>query len=326
MVAIASAQNLSHYGIGASEISAVAGLNPFSSPWQVWCRKTGQAPELVQNAPMEWGHRLEPVIRQKYVDDTGFTVRVPAESMFHPEMPWARATPDGIARDRKNKSEHLLQCKNVGTFVEKSWHDAPPAYVQLQVQWEMLVTGLERDDIACLIGGNDFRIYTIHRDQRAIDDLVTIAADFWTKVERRIEPSVDESEACRQHFEKRFKSNAVELAADEDTEKLFAEWRLLTAQQKTNEKRIETIRNLVRRQLAEAEATRLVSTCGVASLTFPAPPAPKSVTNWKYIAELLGSKSPDDFAEIVSANTNTLIPEPKAPTLYAPRSWAKDSK
>lgn len=332
MVAVASAQDLSRYGIGASEISAVAGLNPFASPWQVYLKKTGQIPDVEQTAPMEWGHRLEPAIRQKYADETGFAVYVPPSSMFHGERTWARATPDGIAGAAVKLDQlldverhHLLQIKNVGLWVEKTWQDAPPAYVQLQVQWEMFVTGLNRADVACLIGGNEYRCYSIHRDQRAIDDLVTIGEDFWKKVEQRIEPSVDDSEACRQHFERRFKSNTVELAADAETENLFAEWRLLTSQQKAGEKRIETIRNLVRKQLAEADASRLVSTIGAASLTFPAPPAPKTETNWKYVAELLGSKDRPAFDELVTANTNTSTPSPKAPTLYAPRNWAKET-
>lgn len=331
MVAVASAQNLSRYGLGASEIAAVAGLSPFSSPWKVWLQATGQAEDVEQNSFMEWGHRLEPAIRQKYSDDTGFVVYVPPSSMFHPRRAWARATPDGIAGAEIKpdqlldpKRHHLVQIKNTGEWAGKSWSDGPPAHVVLQELWELDVTGLDRADVAVLIGGNDFRIYTVHRDQKAIDDLVTIGEDFWKKVEKRIEPSVDDSEACRQHFEKRFKSNTVELAADADTESLFAEWRTLTQQQKANEKRIETIRNLVRKQLAEADASRLVSTIGTAALTFPAPPTPKKETNWKHVAELLGSKSPDLFAELVTANTNTTTPSPKAPALYAPRNWNKE--
>lgn len=36
-------QELSRHGIGASEIAAIAGLNPYASPWGVWPAKTGQS-------------------------------------------------------------------------------------------------------------------------------------------------------------------------------------------------------------------------------------------------------------------------------------------
>lgn len=335
MVAVAatSAQNLSHHGIGASEIAAVASLNPFSSPWDVWLRATGQAANIEQTAPMEWGHRLEPAIRQKYADDTGLPVCVPPASMFHPETKWARATPDGIAgvgvkldQLLDAKRHHLVQCKNVGVWVEKAWNDAPPAYVQLQEQWEMYVTGLARADIAVLIGGNEFRIYTIHRDDRAIADLLTIATDFWKKVEARTPPKVDDSDACREHFEKRFTRSNVEVAADEQTEQLFAEWRALTMRQKLDKKRVETIRNLVREQLVEAGASHIVSGLGTASLSKPsATPDPVIETDWKHVASLLAAKvTPAEFSELVQGATTTTTPSPKAPTLYAPRNWAKD--
>jgi len=326
MVAVAT-QKLSSSGIGASEIAAIAGLNPYASPWDVWLKKTGQVPDVEQNAPMEWGHRLEPAIRQKYCDETNELVHVPGESLFSKEFPWARATPDGVAVDDKGfpNWKHLLQCKNVGTWVEKAWSDAPPVYVQLQEAWEMMVTGLPRADVAVLIGGNDFRIYTVHRDQKVIDDLLTIASDFWKKVETRTPPPVDESEACKRHFEKKLKREAIEVIADGETEQLFTEWHTLVRRMKADEKRVETIRNLVRQQMAEAGATIIKSSIGDAKLSLPETPAPKSETNWKHVAELLGSRAPKKFAELVKAATTTSTPSAKAPTLYAPRSWAKES-
>lgn len=333
MVAVASAQNLSRYGIGASEIASIAGLNPYASPWDVWLRKTGQTPELEQSEPMEWGHRLEPAIRQKYVDDTGSVVHVPGESLFSKAHPWARATPDGVVLDKadplgqrgRHSWRHLVQCKNVGTWVERNWKDAPPAYVQLQEQWEMYVTGLSRADVAVLIGGNEFRIYTIHRDDKAIEDLVTIAEDFWRKVEKRIPPAVDDSDACREHFEKKLRKDAPELIADAETEQLFAEWHKLVVEAKRNKKRTETIRNLIRKQMAEADVGCIRSTLGPATLSVSDPPAPVSETNWKLVAEMMGICDPDRYAELVAANTTTTTPSPKAPILYAPRNWAKES-
>src|SRR5689334_16414020 len=106
MVATAHKQQLSSLGIGASEISAVVGMNPYASPWSIWLRKTGQAPDVEETEPMEWGNRLEPAIRQKYVDVTGHSVYVPPKSMFSEERPWARATPDGIVVEQTQVAKH----------------------------------------------------------------------------------------------------------------------------------------------------------------------------------------------------------------------------
>ncbi len=322
-------QQLSNHGIGASEISAVAGLNPYASPWDIWLRKTGQTPDVEQNAPMEWGHRLEPAIRQAYADKTHASLHVPAESLFHPEHTWARATPDGILVSNAGTWQAILQCKNVGTWVEKSWSDAPPAYVQLQEQWEMHVTGLTRADVAVLIGGNDFRIYTVHRDDKMIADLVTIATDFWRRVETRTPPKVDESEACQRHFEKKYaKAESIELVADGELEQLIAEWRTLHLRSKADEKRIKTIRNLLRQQLAEAKADRIQSSAGTVFLSRPSEAAePQHVTDWRLVAQLIGSTkcANDEYAAIVSANTAVVTSTTRERTLYAPKAWAKES-
>jgi putative phage-type endonuclease len=311
-------QALSFEGIGASEISAIAGLNPYASPWDVWLRKTGQAPEFEPTPQTEWGHRLEPVIRQAYADQTGATVYVPPKSLFHPEITWARATPDGINVRRSGDWEAIVQCKNVGTWVEKAWSDAPPAYVQLQEQWELLVTNLQRADVAVLIGGSDFRIYTVHRDDKMIADLVTIASDFWRKVETRTPPKVDASDACRDHFERRLaKREPIELLADGD----LTEWQKLTREAKRIDREVERIRNVIRGALADAGAERVVSIHGT---PFVKPRAGKTVTDWRLIAEMLGSTkcTADEFKTLVAANTETAEP---TITLYAPKSWAKES-
>lgn len=328
MVAVAvPAQTLSRHGIGASEIAAIAGFNPYASPWDIWLRKTGQAPDVEPTEPMEWGNRLEPAIRQKYVDDTGLFVDVPGESLFHTNIHWARATPDGIVVDDHGIRQHLLQCKNVGFWVGKDWEQGPPPYVVLQEMWEMHVTGLARADVAALIGGNEFRVFTVHRDDKAIADLLTIATAFWRKVETRTPPPVDESDACRQHFEKKLaRSGVVELVADAEIEDLITDWHEVTLRQKHDEKRVETIRNQVRRIMAEAGATVIRSSLGDAKLSTVKDPIPKTETNWKHIAELLGATkcTPAEFAELVQAATTTTTPVAKAPTLYAPRAWSKE--
>lgn len=312
-------QQLSTHGIGASEIAAIAGLNPYASPWDVWLRKTGQAEEFTGNKFTEWGHRLEPAIRQAYSDETGATIYVPSESLFHKEVTWARATPDGIVLDGE-RWDRLLQCKNVGTWVEKAWSDAPPVYVQLQEQWEMWITGLARADVAVLIGGSEFRYYTVPRDDAMISNLVTIAEDFWRRVETRTPPEIDDSDACAGHFEKRFaKADAIELPADGYLETLIEEWHHLHQQTKDIKVRTETIRNHLRRAMADAGADRIASSRGTVRLQRSGG-APS--TNWALVAQLQGTKHPDEFHELVAANTQ---PTEESLTLYAPRNWAKEA-
>ena len=319
-------QQLSNHGIGASEIASIAGMNPYSSAWDVWLMKTGQKEPFAGNTHTEWGHRLEPVIRQAYADQTGALIHVPSESMFHPECDWARATPDGIGLeygipDRRADWTHLLQCKNVGTWVEKAWSAAPPAYVQLQEQWEMHVTGLMRADVAVLIGGSDFRVYTVHRDDRMIADLVTIASDFWSRVQSRTEPKIDESEACRDHFTKKLKrGDAVEMTADAELDEVIVKWERLHRDAKAIDKETERLKNIVRRALADAQASRIASSAGSPFVTFK---DGGKKTDWKLIAELLGSTKcdPAEFTALVDANTTM---KPETVVLNAPRAWAKE--
>lgn len=320
-------QRLNTHGIGASEIAAIAGLNPYASPWDIWLRKTGQKPDVEATQAIEWGHRLEPAIRQAYADKTSAIIHVPETSIYHNDREWARATPDGIVLSGEPSNPislwtHLVQCKNVGHWVEKSWSDAPPAYVQLQEQWEMDITGLARADVAVLIGGNDFRIYTVHRDDKMIGDLVAIADDFWRKVESRTPPKIDDSHACRDHFTKRLtKVDVVELVADVETEALIGEWRELATKQKATEKRIETIRNEMYQQLVDAKADRIMSNHGMPKLQRT---GGGRSTNWRLIAELLGSTKcdPIEFTSLVQSNTTETAP---SYSLYPPRLWAKEA-
>lgn len=322
-----SAQNLSRHGIGASEISAIAGLNPYASPWDVWQSQLGISPPIAEDdsEAIEWGHRNEPAIRKKYADATGTVLYVPPESLFHPELAWARATPDAIAVRGANSERaawsHLMQAKNVGYWPGRDWRGGPPAYVVLQEQWEMLVTDLTRADVAALIGGSEFRVYTVHRDDRMISDLITIGEEFWDRVKRKEQPPIDASDACRKHFEARLRADsAVELTADADLERAVSAWHDKHLAAKRLEREMDIIRNTVRKALADARASRLVTSTGVPALRAS---GGSPSTNWRLIAELLGSTkcTPDEFAELVAANTET-----SAPTLalYPPTQWSKE--
>ena len=85
---------------------------------------------------------------------------------------------DGICEDGR-----ILECKTARSG--KDWGeegtDEIPQYYQTQVQHYMAVLGAPVCDVAVLIGGSDFRIYTVRRDQELIDLLINDEEEFWEK-------------------------------------------------------------------------------------------------------------------------------------------------
>ena len=63
-------------GIGGSDVSVIAGVNPFRSIFQLWLEKTGQVePEETENDNTHFGNVLEPVVKREFSKRTGLKVR-----------------------------------------------------------------------------------------------------------------------------------------------------------------------------------------------------------------------------------------------------------
>ena len=168
-------------GIGGSDAAAVLGLSRFATPLDVYLDKRGELPESEPNAAMEWGNRLEPIVRDAYADATGRTVRVPTTILRSETHPFMLASIDGVTEDGR-----LLEIKTARSA--DGWGDAgtdqiPEAYL-IQVQHYLTVTRLSLADVAVLIGGSDFRLYEIAADPELQSILQQTEAAFWGRVQR----------------------------------------------------------------------------------------------------------------------------------------------
>lgn len=191
-------------GIGGSEIAAIVGLNQYTTPMQVWESKVN--PILEDNAtnePMYWGNTLEEVVAQEYAKRTGLKIQRMNKQMRHPDFSFAIGNIDRAVinpdisgnvrwKDGKITTDRILECKTANGFSVKQWGEigsdqVPDSYL-IQCQWYMGVTGASICDLAVLIGGQDFRIYTILRDDDLINDLLIQGAAFWELVQSRTEP------------------------------------------------------------------------------------------------------------------------------------------
>jgi putative phage-type endonuclease len=178
-------------GVGGSDAGTIAGLNPYKTPQELYAEKRGEIPlaDLTDNAAVQWGIRLEDVIADRYAEVTGCKVRRNNRCLRHPQYPFMIAH-----LDREVVGGRILECKTT-RFGGDQWGeegtDQVPEHYLLQCQHYLAVTGREVADLAVLIGGQDFRIYTISRDDDLIRDLVVLETEFWEAVQDGIPPAVN---------------------------------------------------------------------------------------------------------------------------------------
>lgn len=201
--------------IGASEIAAIMGASPFSSPVDVWLQKTGRTAGFSGNRATLAGQYLEAPILAMYADETQSVVVHPSVvwpsstqgMLTHPDLPFVSATPDGVSFPMRFAGSDyssslaeefgtLVDAKNVGFFSGSHYADgAMPDYYALQLVQQMAVTGIRRSCLAVLIGGQEFVTRSVIWSAEAEQMVLDAASSFWFDyVMTDTPPPVDGSE------------------------------------------------------------------------------------------------------------------------------------
>lgn len=166
-------------GIGGSEVSAIMGDNPWSSPLQVYLDKLGLADPIEETEQMYFGKLLEPVVAQAFTDKTGLKTKELRFVLQHDLYPFLLANIDRVI-DHPQWGRGILECKTTNAFNLSDWENGNvPRHYMYQVQHYLGVTGYSYAYIACLIGGSAFRYVRIERDEPLIAHLQERATDFW---------------------------------------------------------------------------------------------------------------------------------------------------
>jgi len=184
--------------IGGSDIGSICGVNPYRSALDVYLEKTSDNIAEETNAAMRWGNLLEDVVAKVYSEDTGYFLKIADGPIYHSEYKFLAANIDRWAHDiHPFKSEmttkHILECKTAGFNKTKDWgeegSDQIPESYLVQVAYYASICDVPKVDIAVLIGGQDFRIYTYERNKELENKLIKIACNFWhNHIEKRIPP------------------------------------------------------------------------------------------------------------------------------------------
>ena len=192
-------------GIGGSDASCIAGLNPWKSAIQLYMDKKEENPQEQKSLRMELGNRLEGLVAELFTEATGLKVRNVNGILKNDKYPFALANIDRAIVGEKA----FLECKTTNSYALKEWEEGVPAHYEIQCLHYMAITGATHCYIAALIGNSDFIWHQIERDQETIDYLMQIEKDFWeNNIEKDVVPMPDGSDAYSEYLKKKYdKSN-----------------------------------------------------------------------------------------------------------------------
>lgn len=247
--------NLRTKGIGGSDVSIIAGLNPYNSVFQLWMEKTGMMKVLedTENEYTHFGNVLEPVVRSEFTRRTGMEVKEHHCIYQHSQFPYMLANLDGTVVD--NGEECIFEAKTASAYKEKQWHDSIPQEYLLQIQHYMAVTNMRKTYIAVLIGGNHFIYHIVERDEELIQLIIDLEKSFWNNnVLGMIQPVPDGSEATSNYLNEKYQSSSTtSIILPEEARNLMLSYDNIKEELKILNERKNEISNRLKDMLKENE-------------------------------------------------------------------------
>lgn len=168
------------HGIGASEVAALLGEDPYTTREELIALKRGEVEGFAGNRATRMGHHLEPWILQEYAEEHGVVAVRWAWMLRSTITPHLYATPDGCEED----GLVLLQVKSTSQNwkTTKKYGGSPPLHVQIQVQAELAVTGYDHDRVLALhLPSRELYVWTYEPHEGLIDRIRNEVETAWEK-------------------------------------------------------------------------------------------------------------------------------------------------
>ncbi len=157
--------------LGGSDIGALLGLSKYRSAVDVWLEKTGKETSVRDSLPLRFGQFAEEFVASEYALATGFSLATHDSAVFHAQYEYMHGHIDRfvldsdvplIGEDGRITASRILECKTANPFAQSDWGDpgsdqVPLSYL-VQCVWYMMLTGIDKTDLAVLFGNADFRI------------------------------------------------------------------------------------------------------------------------------------------------------------------------
>jgi putative phage-type endonuclease len=271
--------------IGSSDLPVLVGLSSFKSEYELALEKAGQMPTEEAPAggmdPREVGTLMEPVLLELYRRNTGRRARRVHRLIAHPDHPWATASLDAeTIGETPNRDVELKHSYSI-RWSQKTL----PEEVEVQVMWQMGVSGYRAADVMALVYGVP-RVVPVDFDESYFADLLAIATSFRERTAAGILPKPDGSESARHALSTRFPADdGTFLPTSLETAAIAAELRDAKGGFAAAKGRLGTAENAVRAVLGDATGMGALEADGY-RITWKRT-SDRTATDWKaYATEL----------------------------------------
>jgi putative phage-type endonuclease len=173
--------------VGASEVAAMMGADPYRSSWAVWLSKV-EPVDAEEETPEAcwWGLRDEPNILERYTIATGRTIEAAQVWTPHPTLPLA-ATLDAI--DDLGQIVEAKSTTRLGALGDEGSDDLPFGWL-LQAQAQLMCRPTAPCVVFAVRVGHQLRTFRVDADATVQARIAEEVASFWRCVQERVEPDL----------------------------------------------------------------------------------------------------------------------------------------
>ena len=265
-------------GITATEVSVIAGLNPYKTPYQLWAEKTGATPPQKVGAAANRGVILEDAVGQYYEQERGVKLRKSNGVVRLRLQPRLMASLD---RTIVGEPKGIVEIK---TSASPRWSMWPvPPEVTIQVQTQMGVVGAEWCDVVALLGGLVFKIERVHFDPVLWAEIQRSAVEFLAAVDSKTPPRMEALDAQAFGIATPQASDEF-VAATPDLERVYSQLREVNTELHFVEEKKGALEIILKEAIGEKAGL-----AGAGWTVYWKQARPSQVTDWKMVAQAAGA-------------------------------------
>lgn len=254
----------------STDVAAMFGLSPYKTKFELWHeKKAGERESFQDNERMKWGRRLEATVAQGICEDNGWTFRPMKEYVRITELRLGSSfdfrikdAGSGFFGPDDHPSDRLLEIKCVdflafrdGWTIEEGFIEAPP-HIEIQVQHQMLVSGLRRAYIGVLVAGNRIEVIERQADDAVHAGILAQAREFWQSIDdgRAPDPVMpDDADAVIRLNQFAEPGKLLDARGDEALATLLREYQRLGMDEKLAQEQRKVVKADILQHIGDAE-------------------------------------------------------------------------